>query len=51
MDASSWDDWERNEGYVAVSAMIGGGQHAQPERKLTRHVLSVMTTLPGHFPA
>jgi hypothetical protein len=39
MDASSWDDWERNEGYVAVSAMIGGGQHAQPERMLTGQVL------------
>jgi hypothetical protein len=39
VDASSWDDWERNEGYVAVSAMIGGGQHAQPERMLTRQVL------------
>ena len=51
MDASSWDDWERSEGYVAVSAMIGGGQHAQTERMLTRHALSVMTGLAGHFPA
>ena len=39
MDASSWDDWERNEGYVAVGAMIGGGQPAQPERMLKRQVL------------
>jgi hypothetical protein len=38
MNASSSDDWERIEGYVAVSAMVGGGQHAQPERMLKRQV-------------
>ena len=36
MRASSSDDCERIEGHVAVSAMVGGGQHAQPERMLTR---------------
>ena len=31
MNASSSGDWDRIEGYVAVSAMVGGGQHPQPE--------------------
>ena len=36
MHALCSDDCERIEGHVAVSAMVGGGQHAQPERMLTR---------------
>ena len=39
MHALCSDDCERIEGHVAVSAMVGGGQHAQPERVLTRQVL------------
>ena len=38
MHASSSGDWERIEGYIAVSAMVGGGQHRQPERMLTREM-------------
>ena len=50
MDASSWDDWERNEGYGAVSAMIAGGQHAQPERMLTRQVVcELRRQIPEYF--
>ena len=29
-------------GYVAVSAMVGGGEHAQPEHLLTRQMLMAL---------